>query len=58
MWQQFVDPRSGVRLHAEQHVREVGDRVHVIRLAGRDERVETCQVLAGLVGPDEERMTE
>jgi hypothetical protein len=44
-----------MRLHAEQDVREVVDRVHLIRLARRDERVE-AQVLAGVVVPDEEEV--
>jgi len=54
--QQFVDPRGGVRLHAEEDVGEVGDRVHAVHLARRDERVEAGQVLAGLVGSDEEEV--
>ena len=37
-----------MRLHAQQHVSEVIDGVHSVRLARRDERVETGQVLAGL----------
>jgi hypothetical protein len=54
--QQFVDPRGRVRLHAEEHVGEVRDRVDVVRLARRDQRVEAGQVLAGLVRPHEEEV--
>jgi hypothetical protein len=45
-----------VRLHAQQHVREVRHRVHLVRLACRDERVEAGQVLACLIVPDEEEV--
>jgi hypothetical protein len=54
--QELVDPRRRVRLHAEEDVGEVGDRVHPVHLAGRDERVEAGQVLAGFVRPDEEEV--
>ena len=43
-----------MRLNAEQDVGEIGDRVDAVRLASRDERVESGQVLAGIIGPDEE----
>jgi hypothetical protein len=43
-------------LHAQQDVGEVVDRVHLVHLAGRDERVEASQVLAGLVRSDEEEV--
>jgi hypothetical protein len=43
-------------LHAQQDVGEVVDRVHLVRLARRDERVESGQVLAGVVVPDEEEV--
>jgi hypothetical protein len=42
------------RLHPEQHVREVGLRVYAVGLAGGDERVQACDVVAGLVIADEE----
>ena len=45
-----------MRLHAQQDVREVGDRVHAVHLAGPDERVEAREVLAGFVGADEEEV--
>ncbi len=45
-----------MRLHADKHVSEVVDRVDAVRLAGRDERVEASQVLAGLVGSDEQEV--
>jgi hypothetical protein len=54
--QELVDPRGRVRLHAKQHVGEVVDGVHVVRLAGRDERVQARQVLASLVVPNEEEV--
>jgi hypothetical protein len=43
-------------LHADEHVGEVVDGVDAVRLAGRDERVEAGQVLAGVIGPDEEKV--
>jgi hypothetical protein len=52
--QQLVDPRGGLRLLAEEDVREVGDGVYAVHLALRDERVEAGEVLAGLVVSDEE----
>ena len=45
-----------MRLHAEKDVGEVGDRVHAVHLARRDERVEAGQVLAGLVRAHEEEV--
>jgi hypothetical protein len=42
MCSSFRDP------HAKQHVGEV-DRIHLLRLARRDERVQATQVLASLV---------
>jgi hypothetical protein len=45
-----------VRLHADEHVREVVDRVHAVRFAGRDERVKAGEVLAGFVRADEEEV--
>jgi hypothetical protein len=53
----LVDPRGWVRLHADEHVSEVVDRVHAVRLGGRDERVEAGEVLAWLVSPDEGALT-
>jgi hypothetical protein len=52
--QQLVDSRGRVGLHADEHVGEVVDGVHAVRLARRDERVQAGQVLAGVIGPDEE----
>jgi hypothetical protein len=43
-------------LHADENVGEVVHRVHAVRLAGGDERVEPGQVLAGVVVPDEEEV--
>jgi hypothetical protein len=43
-------------LDTDEHVREVGDGVDPIRLAGRDERVQAREVLAGLVRSDEEEV--
>ncbi len=43
-------------LHADEQIGKVVDRVDTVRLAGRDERVEAGQVLAGLVGSDEEEV--
>jgi hypothetical protein len=54
--QQFVDSRGRMRLHAEQHIGEVGDRVQAVHVARRYERVEAGQVLAGLVGADDEEV--
>jgi hypothetical protein len=45
-----------VRLHAEEDVGKVGDGVHAVHLARRDERVEAGEVLAGFVCPDEEEV--
>jgi hypothetical protein len=56
MWQQLVDPRSRMGLHANEHVGEVLDRVDVVRIAGGDQRVEPGQVLAGGVIADEEEV--
>ena len=52
--QELVDLRGRVTVDPEQHVREVGDRVDAIQLAGSDEGVEPCQVLACLEVTDEE----
>jgi hypothetical protein len=54
--EQLVDPRGRVRLHAQEDVGEVVDRVDAVRLAGGDERVETGQVLASFVVTDEEEV--
>jgi len=54
--QQLVDARRRMHLDAEQDVGEVRDRVQVVRLARRDQRVEAGQVLASLVVPDEEEV--
>ena len=40
MRQPLVDLRGGVGVHAKEYVAEVSDRIDVVRLAGRDERVE------------------
>jgi hypothetical protein len=45
-----------VALHAHQDIGDVGDGVDVVGLAGRDERAETGQVLAGVVSADEEEV--
>jgi hypothetical protein len=54
--QQLVDPRGGMRPHSEHDVREVIDRVHLVRLARRDKGVEAGKVLARLVVPDEDEV--
>jgi hypothetical protein len=51
--QELVDARCGVRLDAEEHVREVLDGIDPVRLAGGDERVEASEVLSRFVGSDE-----
>jgi hypothetical protein len=56
VWEQLVDARGGVRLHAQHDIGEVIDRVHLVRLAGGDEGVEAGQVLAGVVVADEEEV--
>jgi hypothetical protein len=45
-----------MRLHAEEDVGEVADRVHPVHLARRDERVEAGEALAGFVRSDEEEV--
>lgn len=56
MRQEFVDARRRVGLHAQQQVGEVVDGVDVVGLAGRGERVDARQVLAGVVRTDEEEV--
>ena len=43
-------------LHAQEHVGEVLDGIHAVRLAGRDERIEAREVLTGLVVPDKQEV--
>jgi hypothetical protein len=45
-----------VGLDADENVGEVVHRVHAVRLAGGDERVQPGQVLAGTVVSDEEEV--
>jgi hypothetical protein len=52
MRQELVDLRGRVDLHADEDVGEVVERVHSVRLAGRNERVEAGEVLAGFVVSD------
>ncbi len=56
MRQQVVDPRGGVRLYADEHAGEAVDRVHGVRFASRDERVEASEVLPRLVRAGEEEV--
>src|SRR6266851_5216509 len=43
-------------LYSDQHIGEVFDRVHAVRFAGGNERVEPGQVLAGFVVANEEKI--
>ena len=45
-----------MRLDAEQHVGKVSHGVDAVHLAGCDERVEACQVLAGVIAAHEEEV--
>src|SRR5258708_35130276 len=49
MRQKLLDPTRRMRVHAREHVGQIRDRVHAVLLAGRDERVEDREVLAGLL---------
>jgi len=40
--QELVDARRRVRLHADEHIGEIGDQIHAVDLARRDERVEAA----------------
>ena len=57
MRQQVVDLRRRVLVDAQPNVLEIRRRVDVVRGAGRDERVETGEVLPALLGTDEEEVS-
>ncbi len=45
--QQLVEPLVRMGVHPDAHVGKVLERVHAVRLAGRDQRAAPGQVLAG-----------
>jgi len=45
-----------MRVHAREDVGDVVDGIHAVLLATRDERVEDCEIVAGIFTPDEEKI--
>ena len=56
MREDCVDVGGGMNVDAEQNIFDVLDRIDAVQVAGRDQRVEAGEVLAGLRVPDEEKV--
>jgi len=53
MRQQGVDVGGRARVDADQHVAQVLDGIDAVEIAGRDQRVQTCEVVAAVGVADE-----
>jgi hypothetical protein len=53
VWKKLVDLRGGVRVDADQHVAQVRERIDVVKVAGRDQRVQSGEVVSALGVADE-----
>jgi hypothetical protein len=56
MRQQLVDPGGRVRVDAEQDVAQVLERIDVVEVARRDQRVQASEVAAAVRIPDEQEV--
>ena len=56
MRKERIDLRRAVRADAEEHVAEVLERIHSVRLAGGDDRVEGGDVVTGVFVTDDEKI--
>jgi hypothetical protein len=56
MREKIIDLRGGVRVDAEQDITQIRERVDVVQVARRDQRVEASEIVAARGVADEQKI--